>query len=88
MQTTTRPAKDSHDAVGFSSAEWGALKTHERGQALRCTRETAATGADVARRLRRKARHRLNRGAQPHDVGPTVLVCDEAGARGQVWIPE
>jgi len=92
MKATERKLTDrtdaAHAAVRFSSAEWGALTEAERGQALAATREAAATGTTAARRLRNRARHRLKKGTRPRDVGPMVFTWPEAGARGEVWVPE
>ncbi|WP_118841641.1 hypothetical protein [Salinibacter ruber] len=87
MQTTTTPADEAHATVRFSSDEWGVLKREERGRAVHATRETAATGAKVARKVRRTARHRLNCGMKRlTDPGPVVLAWPEEGARGDVWV--
>ena len=89
MQTATDPASDAHTAVRFTADEWGALSESERGHVLNASREAAGTGAKAARRLRRRARHKLNQGIKALTTsGPIVVAWPSEGARGEVWVPE
>jgi len=89
LETTADPTDEAHAAVRFSSDEWGVLKTSERGTALSSTREAPGTGARLARKLRRRARHRLNRGMRSvQDVGSVVLAWPDESGRGDVWVGE
>ena len=89
MQTKTAPTSDAHTAVYFTEDEWGALSEPERGQVLNASREAAGTGAKAARRLRRRARHKLNQGIKALTTsGPIVVAWPSKGARGEVWVPK
>jgi len=89
LETTADPTDEAHAAVRFSSDEWGVLKRKERGRAIHATRETAATGAKLARKMRRTARHRLNCGMKRLiDPGPVILTWPDEDAHGEVWVGE